>query len=254
MPEAKRSPEVESVTPYHQEGEDKGRQVAQMFDNIAPAYDFMNRAMTFGLCGWWRDKALAMLPFRRDTRVLDVATGTGDLAFRIYQRFSSASIVGVDISEGMLQVASRRLEKMDSKARKTLSFATADCLALPYPDASFDIATVAYGVRNFARLKDGLAELRRVLAPGGTLCVIELSEPVNPVVKAFYKFYSSGLIPLAGKMVSGDSRAYSYLPESIAACPQRDEMTRLMREAGFGECRWKSLTFGVVCIYIATVS
>ena len=126
-----------------------------------------------------------------------------------------------------------------------------DCLAMPFDDNSFDIITVAYGVRNFENLKQGYSEMLRVLRKGGTLCVIELSVPKNPILRFAYNIYSHHLIPFIGKLISGDSRAYSYLPESIAACPQRQEMTEIMHNAGFKQASFRSLTFGAVTIYIA---
>ena len=251
---------AELVNPYR-EGEHKAVQVEEMFDSIAPAYDFMNTAMSFGLHRHWRNKALSaasavMARLQNRDRgygaglsILDIATGTGDVAFELHRRFPYARILGVDLSAGMLKIAGEKLEKADESAKKHISFEQGDSLQLPYADHSFDMVTVAYGVRNFAHLDRGLAEMARVLRPGGTICVIELSEPVNPLLKSLYFFYSHKLIPLLGRFVSGDKSAYTYLPQSIAACPQREAMTALMRGAGFGACRWKSLTFGAVTIY-----
>lgn len=243
------SPEVENVDPYL-DSRPKSRQVEEMFDSIAPAYDFMNTAMTFGLHKAWRDKALGMLRgvAPDPVRILDVATGTGDVAFRMHGMFPEADITGIDLSEGMLEVARKKARGM---AQGKLTFKWADCLSLPFPDNTFDAVTVAYGVRNFQHLDKGYSEMLRVLKPSGTLCVIELSEPANPLMKTAYRIYARGIIPLIGRLVSGDSRAYSYLPESIAACPQREGMTMIMRNAGFRHASFKSLTFGAVTIYMA---
>lgn len=151
----------------------------------------------------------------------------------------------------MLRIARKKLEGMDEDARKLIDFVEGDSLSLPYPDDTFDLVTVAYGVRNFERLEDGYREMRRVLKPGGTICVVELSEPSGGMIRQLYRFYSRRIIPMVGKMISRDPRAYSYLPESIAACPQRADMTAMMRCAGFDDCMYKSLTFGVVTIYLA---
>lgn len=244
---------AELVNPYSDRSP-KGTQVEKMFDSIAPAYDFMNNAMTFGLHRWWRKRALdAAARACGDPRtVLDIATGTGDVAFDLHRRFPQARITGVDLSEGMLDVARKKLAAMDSDARAALSFRQGDSLDLGFADDTFDMVTVAYGVRNFEHLHKGYSEMFRVLRPGGTLCVIELSCPVSPVPLALYKIYSRHLIPVVGKIVSGDSRAYSYLPESIAAAPQRDDMTRIMESCGFSRAAWKSLTFGAVTYYLAT--
>lgn len=240
---------VEHVTPYDNTRAKTG-QVEEMFDSIAPAYDLMNTAMTFGLHRYWRNRALAMVGNDHPRRVLDVATGTGDVAFHLYRRFRPERMVGLDLSEGMLAIARRKLAASDDdEMRRRMEFVQGDSLALPFGDGEFDAVTVAYGVRNFERLEDGLREMARVLRPGGLLCIIELSEPRNPLTHAMYRLYSRRLIPLVGRMVSGDSRAYTYLPESIAAAPQRDDMTGLMKRAGLTDCRWRSLTFGAVTIY-----
>ena len=245
---------AESVKPYNDE-EAKGKQVGEMFDAIAPSYDFMNTMMTGGLHIRWRNKALRMaadrLPEGTLRKVLDVACGTGDVAFRLHELFPQTEITGLDLSPGMLAIAERKLAQMPAEAREKISFMEGDSLKMPFADDTFDMVTVAYGVRNFERLEDGYREMRRVLKPGGVLCVIELSEPANPLVKAGYRLYSRNVIPLIGRMVSHDTRAYSYLPESIAACPQRREMTAMMERAGFHDASYRSLTLGVITIYIA---
>lgn len=253
---------AELVNPYR-EGEHKAVQVEEMFDSIAPAYDFMNTAMSFGLHRHWRNKALsaasAVMARLQDRdrgygaglSILDIATGTGDVAFELHRRFPYARILGVDLSAGMLKIAGEKLEKADESAKKHISFEQGDSLDLKLADASFDLITVAYGVRNFEHLLQGLREMRRVLKPDGLLCVIELSEPEGNMTRAGYRLYSRYLIPTMGQIVSGDSRAYRYLPESIAAAPQRDKMVDLMIEAGFGKAAWRSLTFGAVTYYLA---
>ena len=246
---------AELVNPYG-DNREKAEQVEEMFDSIAPAYDFMNTAMTFGLHRMWRNRALNAAGTARKSAdtldILDIATGTGDVAFDLHRRYPGARVTGVDLSEGMLRIAEKKLKNADESAKKLLSFEQGDSLDLRFADESFDLITVAYGVRNFQHLDRGYAEMSRVLRRGGTLCVIELSEPANALTKACYSHYSRHIIPALGKLVSGDSRAYSYLPESIAAAPQRDRMTALMTAAGLSDCRWKSLTFGAVTYYIST--
>lgn len=246
---------AELVNPYDDRREKSG-QVEEMFDSIAPAYDFMNTAMTFGLHNEWRRKALdaasRCLGRCGELRILDIATGTGDVAFDLHRRFPEAQVIGLDLSEGMLAIARRKLAQSTPEAGSHIAFEQGDSLAMRFEDASFDLITVAYGVRNFQRIEEGLKEMARVLRPGGVLCVIELSEPVSPIVRWMYRLYSRRLIPLAGRIVSGDSRAYSYLPESIAAAPQRDRMTAIMTSAGLSGCSWRSLTFGAVTYYLAT--
>ncbi|MCM1309834.1 MAG: bifunctional demethylmenaquinone methyltransferase/2-methoxy-6-polyprenyl-1,4-benzoquinol methylase UbiE [Bacteroides sp.] len=242
--------DVEKITPYGSDAP-KEQQVEAMFDSIAPAYDLMNRAMTFGIDRLWRAKAVGML--RREggpSRILDIATGTGDLAILLARKLPGAHITGVDLSAGMLAVGREKVTKAGLTDR--ISFSEADCLALPFADGEFDCITVAYGVRNFANLEAGYREMRRVLRPGGTLCVIELSTPVNPLIKPLYRFYTRTIIPAVGRMVSKDSRAYSYLPESIAAVAQREQMTALMQRAGFSHTFYRPLTFGVCTIYLGS--
>lgn len=244
-------PEVERITPYGS-GDAKEKQVERMFDSIAPAYDFMNRAMTFGIDRLWRKRAVRRLGPMEPAAVLDIATGTGDLAIELAAAFPSATVTGADLSENMMAEGRRKVAARGLEDR--IGFCRADCRELPFADGSFDLITVAYGVRNFADIPACYREMRRVLRPGGRLCVIELSTPVSRLVKPFYRFYTSVVIPLIGRMVSKDVRAYSYLPESIAAAPQRHKMCALMVEAGFSECRWRQMTLGVCCVYYASAS
>lgn len=239
----------ESINPYTADSRNKSQQVREMFDNIAPAYDFMNRAMTFGIDRRWRRKAVDMLRRHSHSTILDVATGTGDLALLLARRTAAESITGIDLSEGMIEVGRKKIEQAGLADR--ISLQAGDCLALPMADNTFDAITVAYGVRNFENLIAGYREMFRVLRPGGTLTVIELSTPVNPLIKPFYKLYTRFIIPAVGRIVSKDVRAYSYLPESIAAVPQRRAMTALMEQAGFEESAFRPLTFGTCCIYTA---
>lgn len=242
---------AEKVNPYD-DVRPKTEQVREMFDSIAPAYDFMNRAMTFGIDRLWRRRAVKMLRDVAHDEILDVATGTGDLAILLARRLRPKSVTGIDLSKQMLDIARKKADKAHIEA--DIKFFAADCLALPMTDESFDCVTVAYGVRNFEHLKDGYREMLRVLRPGGTLCVIELSTPTSTVVRPLYNFYTRRIIPFVGRLVSKDVRAYSYLPESIAAVPQRDEMTALMLEAGFATATFRPLTFGTCTIYIGKKS
>ncbi|MDE5980259.1 MAG: bifunctional demethylmenaquinone methyltransferase/2-methoxy-6-polyprenyl-1,4-benzoquinol methylase UbiE [Muribaculaceae bacterium] len=237
---------AEKITPY---GTDrpKGAQVEEMFDNIAPAYDFMNRAMTLGIDRSWRRKVVGTAAAAAPRAVLDVATGTGDLALQLARAIPGAAVTGIDLSEGMLSVGRPEVEEAGLAGRITLQ--QGDCLNLPFPDGSFDVVTVAFGVRNFEHLDRGYAEMARVLRKGGTLIILELSVPSSPLVKPFYTIYTKGIIPLLGRMVSSDSRAYSYLPESIAAMPQGEKMLALMEGAGLTGCVLRPLTLGVSSIY-----
>lgn len=239
---------AEKINPYD-DGRCKTEQVRDMFDSIAPAYDFMNRMMTFGIDKLWRLRAVNMLRRKSPQHILDVATGTGDLAMLMFKKLHPGRITGIDLSPGMIAVAEKKVA--DAGLSGAIRFMNEDCLDLPFPPEVFDCITVAYGVRNFEHLDRGYAEMYRVMQRGGALCVIELSTPRSPLVKPFYKFYTRYIIPWVGKAVSRDVRAYSYLPESIAAVPQGDEMLHLIREAGFRNCRCRRLTFGTCSIYLA---
>lgn len=248
---------MEPVKPYNTE-EGKTEEVERMFDAIAPSYDAMNSYMSLGLHRKWRDKSLDEVQesfAEREVspaKILDIACGTGDVAFELLKRFPEAEVTGVDLSEGMLRLAEERKNSLDGAEKKRLNFEKGDCLNLKFKDDSFDLVTVAYGVRNFEQLAECLEEIRRVLRKDGMICIIELSEPTNSFLKGMYKLYSGVLIPIVGKYVSGDSRAYKYLPESIAAAPQRYDLVKLMNKAGFSDCTWNSMTFGVITRYVGT--
>ena len=231
--------------------EPKAEYVRGLFTRIAGLYDVLNRVLTCGVDVLWRKRALALLAASAaaPASVLDLATGTADLAIGAARRFPSARVTGVDLTPAMLEVGRRKVADAGLDGR--ISLTTGDCLALPFDDGSFDAVTVAYGVRNFEHLDRGYDEMLRVLAPGGMLCVVELSTPVNPLVKPFYKLYTRAIIPALGRLVSKDVRAYSYLPESIAAVPQGEAMTALMEASGFTGARFRRMTFGVCTIYIA---
>lgn len=241
--------DCENINPYRGDRRQKGEQVREMFDNIAPAYDFMNRAMTFGIDKLWRRRAVKLVANQHPKRILDVATGTADLAIALAKAAPASAVTGIDLSPRMLDVGRAKVD--EAGLGDVISLEIANCLDLPFADSTFDVVTVAYGVRNFENLARGYAEMLRVLRPGGLLCVLELSTPVNPVVKPFYKLYTKWLIPAVGRMVAGDDRAYTYLPESIAAVAQADAMTGLMASQGFADCRFKRLTLGVCTLYTA---
>ena len=239
--------QVEQVKPYGEGA--KTEQVRQMFDSIAPAYDFMNRAMTMGIDIWWRKLAVKRLKRLHPTRLLDVATGTGDFAIQLHRSLQPQHITGIDLSQGMLDEAMRKVK--EKGLEKDISFEQGDCMALPMQDEAFDAVTVAFGVRNFEHLLQGYREMARVLKPGGMLCVLELSTPTNPIIRWFYDLYTLHIIPAIGTIKSGDKSAYRYLPQSIAAVPQGDDMLQLMREAGLRNATFKRLTLGVCTIYTA---
>lgn len=244
---------AENVKPYGDDNRQKSEQVRDMFDNIAPAYDFMNRAMTLGIDKNWRRKVVNLIHRQVHTKaspqILDVATGTADLAISMAKRIPSAHITGVDLSEGMVSLGNKKVEEAGLKGR--VSLCIGDCLRLPFADATFDVISVAFGVRNFEHLDAGYKEMLRVLRPGGMLCVLELSVPSSPIVKPFYKIYTRRIIPALGRLASKDMSAYTYLPASIEAVPVRSEMTHLIESCGYKDARYISLTMGVCTIYVA---
>lgn len=239
---------VELITPYGTPGEGKTDQVREMFDSIAPAYDFMNRAMTFGLDALWRRKAVKMVETFNPSNVLDVATGTADIAIAMARRMPRLMVTGVDLSEQMLRIGLQKVEGRGLKNRITLQWA--DATDLPFNDA-FDCVTIAYGIRNFSSMDGGYRQMFKALRPGGMLLVMELATPTATIPRLLYRFYTSTLIPAIGRLVSHDRRAYSYLPESISAVPQRENMLQIMADAGFTDCKYHSLTFGTCIIYTA---
>lgn len=241
--------DVENITPYADDEADKATQVSRMFDSIAPSYDFMNGAMTMGIHRLWRRKALSMLSRVTHDDILDVATGTGDLAIAMARKLDPLAVTGVDLSAGMVEIGRRKVQELS--LADTVSLGIGDCLMLPFTDGSFDVVTCAYGVRNFADLLGGYREMYRVLRPGGMALIIELSTPRGVLTGPLYRLYSRHIIPAMGRVFTGDSRAYRYLPESIAAVPQGEQMTALMREAGFAEAHFETLTFGACTIYTA---
>lgn len=241
---------VENITPYLDDQRHKTDQVKEMFDSIAPAYDFMNRAMTFGVDKLWRRKAVKTVSAARPSGILDLATGTGDLAIALARKMPGATVTGADLSPQMLEIGRRKVQQAGLAER--IEMLEADGTALPFADGTFDAVTIAYGIRNFESMLAGYREMFRVLRPGGLLIVVELATPENPLALAFYKAYTRWLIPMVGRLVSKEKRAYSYLPESIAAVPQRDEMLGIIREAGFDDTAFRPLTFGTCIIYTAT--
>jgi len=238
----------EEIKPYH-EGE-KAQQVEAMFDNIAPTYDKLNHRLSWDIDRGWRQKAISQLaPFRPQT-MLDIATGTGDFAILAAQMLHPQKLVGADISEGMMAVGREKVEKLG--LQEIISFEKEDCLALSYPDESFDAVTAAFGIRNFADLDKGLREMCRVLKKGGHLSIVELTTPVRFPMKQLFRIYSHTVLPVYGRLISKDESAYKYLTATIEAFPQGERMMEILRQAGFAETSFRRLTFGICTMYFAT--
>ena len=241
----------EKIKPYSQQGE-KVEQVEAMFDGIAPTYDFLNHALSMGIDRGWRRKAVEALGKYVPKRVLDIATGTGDFAILLGKMLKPEHIIGADISEGMMEVARRKVATLSSELQGTeISFQKEDCLHLTFPADSFDAVTVAYGIRNFQDLDAGLSEMYRVLKPGGHLLIVELATPPRFPMRQLFWLYAHVVMPFVGWVVSRDSRAYSYLPATMEAFPQGEVMEGILQKAGFASVLWRRFTFGICTMYMA---
>ncbi|MGZ3873843.1 MAG: bifunctional demethylmenaquinone methyltransferase/2-methoxy-6-polyprenyl-1,4-benzoquinol methylase UbiE [Mucilaginibacter sp.] len=236
-----------SITPYTNQQGTKKEQVADMFNNISKTYDFLNHFLSLGIDIIWRKKAINELKKDKPKLILDVATGTGDFAFEALAILRPDRIIGVDISQGMLDIAQQKINRRHLAGKFEVKLG--DSEKLPFEAEEFDAVTVAYGVRNFENLETGLADICRVLKPGGKVVVLEFSKPRAFPVKQLYNFYFSYITPGIGKLFSKDSRAYTYLPESVAAFPDGKTFTGLMDKAGFTNTRHKPLAFGICSIY-----
>jgi len=237
----------ENITPYHSKTATKKEQVASMFDNISGTYDFLNHFMSLGIDILWRKKAIRELLSIKPKVILDVATGTGDFAFEAIKILKPEQIIGVDISRGMLDVADKKIKERNLE--DVFSVALGDSEGLQFEDNKFDAITVAFGVRNYENLEKGLADMYRVLKPGGKIVILEFSKPRKFPIKQGYNFYFKYITPILGKLFSKDERAYSYLPESVAAFPDGDDFVNLMTKVGLKNARDRRLTFGVSAIY-----
>ncbi|MHA6249411.1 bifunctional demethylmenaquinone methyltransferase/2-methoxy-6-polyprenyl-1,4-benzoquinol methylase UbiE [Pontibacter sp. CAU 1760] len=236
-----------SVVPYKDQNDGKKSQVATMFNNIAGKYDFLNHFLSAGIDIVWRKKAVRLLAPEKPKLILDIATGTADFAIEALC-LNPDKIVGVDISEGMLAVGRQKLVKKGLTDKIELKYG--DSENLPFADNTFDAITVAFGVRNFENLEQGLADMYRVLKPGGTAVVLEFSKPRSFPMKQLYHFYFKNILPVVGKIVSKDNAAYTYLPESVQAFPDGERFIGIYQKVGFKNTKWHSLTFGISSIYI----
>jgi demethylmenaquinone methyltransferase/2-methoxy-6-polyprenyl-1,4-benzoquinol methylase len=236
------------VTPYKDSSEGKKEQVTAMFDNIAPKYDVLNRIMSMGIDITWRNKVDKMLHKHAVSNILDIATGTGDLAITLHRE--GVKITGMDISQGMMDVGVVKVKEKGKE--KDISFTLGDAENIPFPDNHFDAITVAFGVRNFENLQKGLKDMYRVLKPGGHVYILELSTPTKTPYKQLYKIYSTQVMPRIGRLISKDTSAYTYLPESIAAFPYGKEFTDIMEKCQYTSVSCRPLTFGLASIYSGT--
>lgn len=238
------------VTPYKDSALNKKEQVEQMFDTISGKYDGLNRVISLGTDTAWRKKVIKKVAATNPSNVLDIATGTGDLAIQFASKIPDASIVGLDLSEGMLSVARKKIE--GNSLSDKIEFIKGDSEALPFKDNEFDAITVSFGIRNFEHLEKGLAEIYRVLVPGGLFVILETSVPTKAPFKQGYYFYARKVLPFIGKVFSKDKVAYRYLSESASVFPHGEELNNILRKIGFIEVKNNPQTFGVATIYTAT--
>lgn len=237
-----------TVVPYKNSVQSKKKQVADMFDNIAHRYDFLNHLLSLGIDRYWRWYGIKLLRPIRPLQILDVATGTGDFAFAALT-LQPEHVTGVDISEGMLALGRKKIEQRNMQHKMT--FLSGDAENLPFADESFDAITVAFGVRNFENLNSGLCELQRVLKKGGRLVVLEFAKPQIFPVKQLYNAYFRYILPLIGRFFSRDESAYTYLPESVQAFPERQNFLTLLTQNGFAQSQCYPLTLGICAAYTA---
>lgn len=236
-----------NVKPYNTDNSKK-EEVAEMFNNISPKYDFLNHLLSLGIDHLWRRKAIRMLKKEAPKRVIDLATGTGDFAL-VALKLNPDEIIGVDISEGMLEEGRKKVKKRGKE--DIISMILGDSENLPFEDNEFDALTVGFGVRNYENLEKGLSDMLRVIKPGGTAIILEFSKPKKFPVKQFFGFYSKFIIPTIGKMVSKDNAAYEYLPESVAAFPEGEEFMDILRKVGYKNPTATLVSGGIATIYKA---
>lgn len=236
----------ENIKPYKESSQSKKSQIALMFNNISKRYDFLNHFLSLGIDNLWRRRVISLIKPFKPQQILDIATGTGDLAISA-ARINPNKIIGIDISEGMLAIGNQKIIK--KKLDHFIELMHGDSENLPFEENTFDAAMVAFGVRNFENLQKGLVEINRVLKPGSPFVVLEFSKPKAFPVKQLYGFYSKYVMPGVGKFFSKDQSAYTYLPESVQAFPEGKHFLAELSKAGFNSTTEKRLTFGVATIY-----
>jgi len=237
----------DKIVPDKQSSLAKKSQVANMFNDIAKRYDLLNRFLSVGTDRRWRRKAIQELKEISPKFILDVATGTGDVAILAYKMLHPEKVIGIDIADAMLELGRKKVNKLDLAGK--IELAKGDGETINYDTHSFDAITVAFGVRNFENLENGLSEMLRVLKPGGKISILEFSRPALPVFKSFYNLYMKIVAPHFGKIIAHNKQAYEYLNNSVNAFPDRDSFTGIMKETGFQKTYFKTLSLGICCIY-----
>ncbi|MFV0520981.1 MAG: bifunctional demethylmenaquinone methyltransferase/2-methoxy-6-polyprenyl-1,4-benzoquinol methylase UbiE [Mangrovibacterium sp.] len=235
------------ISPYQDSDKNKKMQVEEMFDNIAPKYDFLNHSLSLGIDKLWRKKAIRMLSKFTPQSILDVASGTGDFAIAA-NKIKPQRVVGFDLSEQMLKVGKQKVQKLG--LQNVISFQKGDSEQMPFHTASFDAITCGFGVRNFEHLEQGLSEFYRVLKNNGVAVILEFSKPKYFPFKQLYFFYFFRILPFFGKMVSKDDSAYTYLPKSVMNFPDDERFMNVLTKVGFQEVKQQRLTCGIATIYL----
>jgi len=246
------STKQQMVKPYENTDTGKKIQVEEMFDHIAHRYDFLNHFLSLGIDYHWRRKTVKSLLKSKPEKILDIATGTGDLAIELYRLLKPEQITGIDLSVNMLAIGQKKIESKNLS--NSISFQQADAEKLPFANNTFDAVSVGFGVRNFENLEKGVEEMFRVMKNNAQLRVLEFSKPRKGFFQWIFTFYFKNILPRLGKFISGDASAYTYLPKSVDAFPERDLFRNMLQEAGFKNCRWKEFTFGTCCLYMAEKS
>lgn len=237
----------DTIVPFKESANSKTKQVEEMFDKIAFRYDFLNHFLSAGIDVGWRKKAVRQLASLQPKKVLDVATGTADVAILIYKILKPENIVGIDISDGMLDVGRKKIATLD--LQKHIELLKGDCETINFEDNSFDAVTVAFGVRNFENLEKGLSEIKRVLRPNGKLVILECTKPTLPIIKNLYNFYLNIVTPTLGKLISKNKNAYRYLNDSVQKFPEREIFINILKEIGYKNATCKTLSLGICSIY-----
>jgi demethylmenaquinone methyltransferase/2-methoxy-6-polyprenyl-1,4-benzoquinol methylase len=234
------------VTPYNDQDRTKKEQVEQMFDNIAPTYDFLNHFLSLGIDRIWRRKAVDSIAPIAPQTILDLATGTGDFAIESL-RLKPARIIGGDIADQMMNVGRAKAAKFN--ASDIVEFQRVDSENMPFADNKFDAITVGFGVRNFEDLEQGLREMHRVLRPGGRVAILEVSRPKHFPMRQVYSIYFQYIVPFIGRIFSSDIRAYTYLPESVRVFPEGQDFINILNRVGFTQTKYQPLTLGICAFY-----
>ncbi len=237
----------DTIVPYKESAGSKKKQVEEMFDKIAFRYDFLNHLLSAGIDVSWRRKAIKQLKELNPKVVLDVATGTGDVAILTYKMLKTEKIIGIDISDGMLEIGQKKIMKL--RLQNHIELLKGDSETISFEDNTFDAVTVAFGVRNFENLEKGLQEILRVLRPGGKLVILEFSRPALPIIKNFYNFYLNVIAPKIGTIISKNKNAYQYLNDSVQKFPERKIFINILNQLGYRETFYKTLSLGICSIY-----